>query len=992
MTRNAHWRRILLAAVIGVVVPSVTPPPVAADEAKRTYSVDLPAGDLQSTLLSFAREQQVSIFFSQETVADIRHEAITGTYTLPDLFQRLLGDACLSYEFIRERLIAIVPGCAPSLVAAPIADPQAAPATESAPQSFVEEILVREPHLTGTRLRNPAASFAMPLEVIDQTDIRLSGFQAVGELLRYVPAVSGNSTSTLISNGGDGTATVTLRGLPASNTLVLLNGRRMNTDALRGGAVDLNTLPLGIVDRIEILKDGASAIYGSDAIAGVVNVITKEDISGLSVDVYSGQSAQGDLQTTHLSGLWGIQAERWGGALGINYYDQSGVYSRHRTRSASSDDRPRGGIDKRSSAISPSRLGLSTGPVVLADNALGVSPADFRAVTDEDRFEYRDFTSSIVPSTRLGGFANLTWDMGASWFGYFEALYHQTESINTLAPTPLLSAFEAEPITVDAQQAFNPFNETLFDVRTRLTELGVRKQINDTQTYRSVLGLKRETQRLNLDAAITFNQTDAQETLRNGANAAQVSQALSENCFAPCVPLNIFGPAGSIDEPMLAFVATDARIEGTSRMLGLTLDLDWRVAQTPYGEVELSTGFEYRRDELETSPDQILANNLLLGGGNRRAIAGSRDIIEAYMEALLPLAGNRRFLERLDIQLAARVSRYSDFGYQVNPRVVLFWKPTAQLSFRASGARGFRAPTLLQLYASSLQSFEQLNDPCTVAANVGFFRGCDQLSDPSLTQYLTLTGGDSTLNPERSSTFSTGVVWRPSWAQTQLLFSADWYYIDSEDVVESSAQFIVDQNARLGRFENRVIRNADGNLEMVLATLQNIGRRKVSGYDFAASLVHESEETGQLTLALNATHITRFQDQFDPSSPSIDKAGTFSDEAAGGLGALPDWKINTGISWQRQHWQAHYNIYHVSSLREEVPLLAVQRSISSWTTHNVNVSYLGPLSKWFRLTGGVNNLFDKAPPFSAAAFNDSYDGRTYDITGRYFFVKVDKSF
>ncbi|NOX50588.1 MAG: TonB-dependent receptor plug domain-containing protein, partial [Gammaproteobacteria bacterium] len=137
----------------------------------------------------------------------------------------------------------------------------------------------------------------MPLDIIDQTEIRLSGLQSVAELLRYVPAVSGNSTSTLVSNGGDGSATVTLRGLPSSNTLVLLNGKRMNSDALLGRSVDLNTLPLSMVEQIEILKDGTSAIYGSDAIAGVVNIITKTNIEGLSIDAYVGRAAQGDLQT-----------------------------------------------------------------------------------------------------------------------------------------------------------------------------------------------------------------------------------------------------------------------------------------------------------------------------------------------------------------------------------------------------------------------------------------------------------------------------------------------------------------------------------------------------------------------------------------------------------------------------------------------------------------------------------------------------------------------
>lgn len=991
MTFCAQWRRSLLTAAIWAVLPVVPITTLAALPPTETYQVDLPAGNLHDTLISFAQKHQVSVFFAKENVADTKHPAIDGTFTLSAFFEQLLDGACLEFEFVRERLIAIVPGCNP------VAVDKTLPGTvsEQPPlllmEGIVEEILVREPHVTGTRLRNPTASFAMPLEVIDQTEIRLSGYQAVGEILRYVPAVSGNSASTLISNGGDGTATVTLRGLPASNTLVLLNGRRMNSDALRGNAVDLNTLPLAMVDRIEILKDGASAIYGSDAIAGVVNVITKQPSTGFTLDAYTGQAAEGDLQTTHLSGLWGADGERWSASLGLNYYDQSGVYSRHRSLSATSDDRLRGGIDKRSSATSPSRITLPSGTVILNTVAQGALPADFRVATDEDRFEYRDFTSSIVPSKRLGGFANITWDLGENWLGYLETLFHQTESTNTLAPTPLLSAFEPLPIVVDADQLYNPFDLPIFDVRRRFLELGSREQTNDTTTLRTVAGLKRETQRLSIDAAISFNQTDAKETFRNGASAVHVANALSANCTAPCVPLNIFGGPGAIDQQMSDYIGTGARIDGTSRMLALTLDLDWLVTQTPIGDVELSSGLEYRRDELHTSPDAVLRNNGLLAGGNRRAIKGSRDIIEAYAEALIPLAGKRRFVERLDLQVAARVSRYSDFGFQVNPRLLLHWMPTPTLTWRASGARGFRAPTLLQLYASELQSFEQLNDPCTLADNVGFFAGCEQQSDPTLTQYLTITGGDAALDPERSVTLGTGLVWQPTWRQTQWLFSADWYHIDTEDVVESSAQFIVNQNARLGRFDARVSRNSDGNLDRVLATLQNIGRREVSGYDFAASLVRDFDDVGKLTVALSATHILRFEDQFDPASPSTNKAGTFTDEAAGGLGALPDWKMNTGISWQQTHWQGHYNIYHVSSVTEEVPLLESKRSISSWTKHNFNMSYLGPASQWFRLTLGVNNLFDEAPPFSAAAFNDSYDARTYDITGRYYFLKIDKT-
>ena len=471
----------------------------------------------------------------------------------------------------------------------------------------------------------------------------------------------------------------------------------------------------------------------------------------------------------------------------------------------------------------------------------------------------------------------------------------------------------------------------------------------------------------------------------------RVEQALGADCVAPCVPLNLFGPDGSITPDMLDYVGTSAHIEGTSEMYALTLDTDWRWRTQGFGDIELSSGFAYRRDKLSTDPDDVLQRSALAAGGNRSAVSGSRDIIEAYAEAFVTLLEDRPAAERLDMQVAVRVSRYSDFGVQVNPRLVLSWQPLPGFTWRTSIARGFRAPTLQQLHGAEQQSFEQLNDLCSVAANVSLFRGCAVQSDPSLTQFLTITGGEDDLDPERSQTFSTGFIWQRQWSGMEAGLSMDWYDITQEDVVESSAQYIINQNARSGRFADRVSRNADGNISRVQATLQNIGRREVNGLDVTAHLMRDLKRLGRITIALNATHIAEFKDKFDPEAPTVDKAGTFSDEASGGLGALPDWKWNLGLSWQHVHWQGHYNIYHVSDLQEMVPLLNAERTIDSWTTHNVNLNYLGPMTKWFRVTAGINNLFDESPPFSAAAFNDSYDGRTYDITGRYYFLKVEKT-
>ncbi len=955
------------------------------------YRVDIPAGSLHEALMSLARQTKNSVLFERDSVSQLEAPAVKGRLTVAEALDRLIAEHCLEYEFVRERFVTVIPGCSQTIQTppAPIADASTPLPT---PEGLVEEILVRERYITGSRIRNAAFGQNMPLDVIDRTEIRLSGFQSVGELLKYVPAVSGNSTSTLISNGGDGTATVTLRGLPASNTLVLLNGRRLNSDALRGRSVDLNTLPLAMIERVELLKDGASAIYGSDAIAGVVNIITKQSLDGVKVDAYTGEATDGALRTHNYTLEFGVGDDNWSVYSGLTYYDQSGLESRDRSLSASSDDRDRGGIDKRSSATSPARLTLESRALTLIEGAPGESAVDYRNALSEDRFEYRDFTTSIVPSKRLSGFLTAQTNLSEVWRGYVEALYTDTEAVNQLAQVPLFTAFEAIELTIPAQQIFNPFDQDISDLRRRVTELPPRRQTNESESTRLVVGAQAQGQDYNLDFALQYSRTSATELFRNGINAQRVAEAIAVDCVAPCVPINLFGPEGSISQAMLDYVSTGAEVTGKSEMYGASLNVDWLFGSTPAGRIEISAGLEYRHEGLDVRPDEILLNKLLVGGGNRTATDGARDILEAYAEVYLPILKDRPWAKRLDLQLASRTSHYSDFGIQVNPRMLVTWAPNETLVFRGSVASGFRAPGLQQLHGSTLQSFEQLNDPCTQSANVGVFQGCTTQSDPTLTQFQVLGGGDSSLDPEESQTLTFGMLLQRDFANTSLEGSVDWYYIDQRDVVESSAQFVINQNAQFGAFADRVRRNSDGNIEQVTATLQNIGERTAKGFDVTASLTHEFTDLGRLTMAMNATHINEFRDKFDPDSPSEDKAGTFSDEASGGLGGLPDWKVSFSVQWQSAHWQAYYNIYRVSELDEVVPLKNITRTIDSWTTHNANVSYLGPATAWTRVTLGISNIFDEAPPFSAAAFNDSYDARTYDITGRYLFLKLDRTF
>ena len=957
--------------------------------AASTIMIDIPNGDLDRSLLELGRQARISIVFPTDATDGLRSVDVDGEMTVEDALIALIGEHCLSYVRIHPTLYAVRGGCRGLAPLPEIYTPHpdsAPPRPDSAPQRL-EEVLVMGRYVTGSRIRNPVREGATQVDIIDRSEIELTGSQAIGELLRYVPAVAGNSTSTLVSNGGDGTATVTLRGLPASNTLVLLNGRRTNPDGLFGRSVDLNTVPIGIVDRIEILKDGASAIYGSDAIAGVVNIITRADIDGLMVDSYYGQSGRGDLETFKTDVLWGRPFEDGQLTFGASYYDQRTLWSRDRPLSASADDRPRGGIDKRSSATTNARISLPLRTVIL-DEGDGSLPSQFREATGEDRFNYRDFTASIVPSQRWSVFGSLEGRVADSARGYAEILYTNTAAENTLAQTPLFTGFESMDLTVSADNPFNPFGQDIVDVRRRIVELPSRRHRNQSQTWRTVLGVSGDLSDVHWDLAFTQNRTDAREVFTNLLHAQRTQLALGPDCKAPCVPLNVFGPTGSITGEMLDYLGTGAAGTGRSDLRTGTLTIDFPMGTLPGGAVEVVSGLEYRDESLTTRPDALISGANTIGGVNYEPVRGNRDVWEAYLEVRLPLLADVSLVKLLTLSVAGRISQYSDFGRTTNPRVAIRYEPFDSLVLRASFSRGFRAPSLSELYATQATSFEQINDPCASASNVRVLPGCSMQSDPTLVQFLTLKGGNPDLSPERAKTRNVGIVWQPAESVT---LTADYYRIRGRSVVDSSAQFIVNENARSGAFDDQVQRDAMGNINQIIADELNIGSRDVRGWDLTADLVIRLN-AGRIKLTSNATNIRSFEDQFAPDTVPRDQAGTFSDEASSGNGALPDWKFNAGIDFSRGGWRLMYTWHYVGALEEEVPLLEQTRRIEPWSMHDLQFRYFGPATAWTTVSLGINNLFDEAPPFAAAAFNDSYDARTYDITGRFVYLQVRKAF
>lgn len=983
---------VLLCGAATAPIRALAAPEQRDAPGPRCDGLELERQPLDAALLRLGQRAGVSIVFQREIAHDLVSVPLHGDFSCAEALDRLLAGTGLEHSLVGERVIVVRRRPASDLQISAVPLPAGVKRMDRPDADVMEEVHVFGRSVTGSRILNPGLDMDAQVDVIDRPELELSGLQTLSDVIRRLPAVAGNATSTQVTNGGDGTASVTLRGLPASNTLVLLNGRRMNSDALRGESVDLNTIPLAAVQQVEILKDGASAIYGSDAVAGVVNVVTRK-IDGLAVSAYGGTSSRGDLDTRHLSVLWGQRREGGAFTIGAEHFDQGSIMSRDRAISRSADDRSRGGIDKRSSATVPAIAIVDGTPLTLIDGAAGTRPGDFRPATEDDRFNFRDYTTASVPSDRWSLFAEGDARLGAGITGYFESLYTDTHASNNLAPAPVFTGFEVLPLTVAADAAYNPFGKPIEDVRRRIVELPSRTMQDDTRTGRMVLGLRIRHGDAGADLYVSHDQTRARERLSNVLYGPALQTALgpATTCAGTdgCVPLNLFGPAGSISNAMLDWIGTSTLTRARSSLDTLSLNADGPLFDLPAGRVEFAIGGELRREQLNVNPDPAAANQEIISGGSYGSSSGSRQVREMYFELLVPVLTDLQGASQLDIQFADRYSSYSDFGTTNNPRVSLRWRPVHDLLLRTTLARGFRAPTLRELNLSVQQSAAFLIDPCAQAANVGVLPGCVRQADPSLTQFLTLTGGNRGLAAEQSRSLTFGFLWTPSFVPGDARLSVDFYDIEQNDVVDASAQYVVNENARNGLFADRVRRDPLGNLAQVTATNINIGRRDVSGLDISARWELPPTRYGLLTLAADAALIRSFEDQLNPDAPRVDRAGTFSDAASEGNGALPDWKMNLGATWSLGGWQARYDLQYVSAIDEEIPGTEHTRTIHAWLVHNVQLDY-----RWLgarrdtRLALGMNNIADTPPPFSAAAFNDSFDARTYDLVGRFLYARL----
>jgi iron complex outermembrane receptor protein len=769
----------------------------------------------------------------------------------------------------------------------------------------------------------------------------------------------------------------------------LINGRRVANHGLAGESIDLNAIAPAAVERIEVLKDGASAIYGSDAIAGVINIIMKRDFYGALVEQFYGSSTRGDGETTTTTFQFGTGFRHGSVFFSASHFSEGEIHARDREISRDADGRDRGGADLRSSATPSARVTLPGGDTVIRDEGTGA----YRPVGADDLFNYPDFTSALVPSERDFIYGNASYDFSERITGYVELSYTETRAESNLAPTPVFTAFEQTPLPISADNIYNPFATDIEDLRRRLVELPPRRQDNNTEVERIAVVLQGLHFGWDWELSHSWSRSKARELTRGLVNAENLQRGLgpADECLGEeidgCVPVNLFGLPGSIDQQQLDFLEVTGKVVGESKLSSYSLTAARKLWQVPYGVIDFAFGAEYRDESTSKKPDDRLASMSTLGGTNFEATHGGRDVAEIYAESITPLWHSPDQEQQLDIEIALRYSKYSDFGDITNPKYGLRFQITPGLLLRATHAQGFRAPSLNELYQGNTEAQAFINDPCTLLQNVDLLPGCSQQADPTRNQFLTVTGGNPELNPEKSRSYGVGLIWTPAIIEG---FSAtvDYFDIETSQVVDSSAQFIVNQNAAFGRFGERVSRDEQGNLQLVTATNLNVGERRVQGLDFSLSYRLPRRNWGQFSTGLNLSYIDEYTLQLDDTARTLNLAGTFRDPASEGVGGIPEWKGNLGVQWAKQRWRGNYEVHFTSEMDEQIPSSNSNRAIDSWLVHDVQLSYVFNVLNGLRLSLGIDNLLDKEPPFAASAFNDNYDARSHDLKGRYWYAKL----
>ena len=669
--------------------------------------------------------------------------------------------------------------CAPPLLAQ-TSPPglQPPPTPTAAPMQRVE--------ITGSSIRRVASETSLPITTIRASDFAKQGLATAQEVLNAIPMNQSSEGSTAaVGSGTGGRATADLRGLGGNKTLVLLNGRRLANHPYFADSVDLNIIPVAALERVEVLRDGASAIYGTDAIGGVINFITKRSVEGaaLSVEAYEPYAqGGGNEQRLNLSGGWG-DLERDGLSMWgvIDWHQQSPLRATDRSFS-NTGIRPDRGMFEVSGTTFPanffSDLGVTGNPY-----APGCQPPDSVALPGEPlcAFDYTRFVDNIPRTRQFSAMARLNKKFGEHTAG-LEFVHGRSTNEAQVAPPPLSGI----GVIMTGDSPFYPGNGIVpafpgltgepLDISWRPLETGPRNNFDSSITDRLLASLEGTVAGWDYNTAISYSLGKAKSIFNGGYVIDQrIIDGVAAGILTPFGPQNAQG-ADYLRNSILSGKYLHARIHSAAVDARASREL----MTLPGGPLGFAIGAEFRRDRAKYFVNRELASQASSSGSaDAQDQSGARSIWALFSEVNVPI------VKDLELNVAARYDHYSDVGGSFNPKVSLRWQPTRQLLLRGSFNKGFRAPTLFDLYGpqTTTNSSDTYDDPVLCPNGVPA-----PGANPNIAcgqQQLVRGGGNPDLSPERSRTYSAGIVVEPL---QNLTLSLDYWNIRLKDQINSLAE------------------------------------------------------------------------------------------------------------------------------------------------------------------------------------------------------------
>jgi len=890
-----------------------------------------------------------------------------------------------------------------------------------AQQTTMERVTV-----TGSSIKRLEAETALPVSVITRDQIEKSGATSVEDILRRVSA-----STAMFSDGTQGagyaTSNANLRGLGANSTLVLLNGRRLANHPFGsiGGAaaVDLNSIPFAAIERIEVLRDGASAIYGTDAVGGVINFITRKDYNKGELTLRYGDTEKGvggrETGASLAFGMGNLGADGYNLLVTGNVKKQTKLSAIDQKLYLRNADEVPGSDPPTSGRAFPGRLvdfDISPGAYANAGANFSACDPDYtivqvRTTTTPNgtakkrcRFIYPAMQENVPDSDKADLFGRLTFALNADHQLFVEASFARNHSIGRTAAVPIDSTaghvkadgtYPSFALPVNSKYfprdlllslgytpaQFDTLGNGMTEIAMRSVNVGPRINDNTNEQMRLVVGASGLWAGWDYDTAINLSQAKGSLDYFNYLHEGRFITALASG------KVNPFGPTDADGTALL----DAARMEGRMReSKGTTIAWDGKISKELMpmagGNMAVALGADLRKEKANDNPvNPDYEQGLHIGGeGSVPRTVASRNIYAVFGELSMP------FAKGWEGTVALRYDKYSDFGKTFNPRAALRFQPMKELLLRTSVGTGFRAPTLWDVHSPTAftNTANSLVDPDCPAGFAGDPR-CE-------TQFNVRLFSDPNLKPEKSRQYAFGMVLEP---MRNLTVALDYWHIQKRDQIGTiGGDAIMASTDLYNKYKGRIHRLANGFISYIETPVENLGELKTSGLDLDVRSSWALGEMGKLSASFNGTYIAEWKQQNGKGTPFVSYEGTAGDGA--GVQPVPRWQHTLAFDYALGNWGVTLENNFVKGWTESAGLVeanvgvAAEHKVKDSSRWNLAVSWKPMASLNLRL--GARNIFDQAAPFTAVSSYGShatgFAGSFTDPRGRFWYATANYQF